>query len=1048
MKTLLYSTVLACLLPFFGLQAQITITAEDAPDFGNYIIQAEDTLLTSIDLGTQSANAQAWSYLDFDTDIFIENLIVDPAATPLANSFPDATFGFEIPDGQYAFAQITGDALLALGGAQPGLNGDTLAAVFEDPQQLLSDPTTYGTAFSDDFRLQLTIDGSLFNADSIRIIQNGQVEAEADAFGTLTLPFGTYETVRLRSEIITNDTISALVFGNYIPFSTPTDTIITYEWWAKDGLGAILSVTTDTEGNPLSANYLHHFSDTTQAPIADFSFELQQDTQAVFTDESSSAAVEWAWDFGDGNTSEEQNPVHTYSSTGTYTVCLTASNSQGSDQICQDVVAGAAPQAAFSFDILNDSDVQFTDQSSNQPDEWLWDFGDGSTSTEQNPTHTYAQPGIYTVCLTATNALGSNQICQEVVLGAAPQAAFGFDVLNDNEVEFTDQSSNQPNEWAWDFGDGNSSTEQNPSHTYAAPGIYTVCLTATNALGSDQICQDVTVGAAPQAAFDFNALNDSDVQFTDQSANQPNEWAWDFGDGNSSTEQNPSHTYAAPGIYTVCLTATNALGSDQSCQDVAVGGAPQAMFSFNILNDGEVQFTDQSANQPEEWLWEFGDGNSSTEQNPTHTYAEPGVYTVCLTVTNAISSDQSCQDVVIAAPPQAGFSFELLNNSEVQFTDQSSNQPEEWLWEFGDGNSSTEQNPTHTYAEPGVYTVCLTVSNTGGSTQVCQDVTVGAAPQAAFSSDVLNDSEVQFTDQSANLPDEWLWDFGDGNTSTEQNPLHTYEEIGNYTVCLTASNALGSDQICQDITVGAPPQAGFTFELLNDSEVQFTDESANQPSGWLWEFGDGNSSDEQNPTHAYAEIGVYNVCLTVTNTLGINEICQDVTIGAAPQADFSFDIMEDGEVQFSDLSANQPEEWLWDFGDGNSSTEQNPTHTYMESGMYTVCLTASNALGNDQSCADIDVTIVNAREEALMDRRVTVFPSPAQDQAEVRFRQFGNTALELRFFNLLGQPMLRQNFQQAPASYEFSVSHWPSGTYYLVATAEDGAIWSFSFSVE
>jgi len=894
MKTLLYSTVLACLLPFFGLQAQITITAEDAPDFGNYIIQAEDTLLTSIDLGTQSANAQAWSYLDFDTDIFIENLIVDPAATPLANSFPDATFGFEIPDGQYAFAQITGDALLALGGAQPGLNGDTLAAVFEDPQQLLSDPTTYGTAFSDDFRLQLTIDGSLFNADSIRIIQNGQVEAEADAFGTLTLPFGTYETVRLRSEIITNDTISALVFGNYIPFSTPTDTIITYEWWAKDGLGAILSVTTDTEGNPLSANYLHHFSDTTQAPIADFSFELQQDTQAVFTDESSSAAVEWAWDFGDGNTSEEQNPVHTYSSTGTYTVCLTASNSQGSDQICQDVVAGAAPQAAFSFDILNDSDVQFTDQSSNQPDEWLWDFGDGSTSTEQNPTHTYAQPGIYTVCLTATNALGSNQICQEVVLGAAPQAAFGFDVLNDNEVEFTDQSSNQPNEWAWDFGDG----------------------------------------------------------------------------------------------------------------------------------------------------------NSSTEQNPTHTYAEPGVYTVCLTVTNAISSDQSCQDVVIAAPPQAGFSFELLNNSEVQFTDQSSNQPEEWLWEFGDGNSSTEQNPTHTYAEPGVYTVCLTVSNTGGSTQVCQDVTVGAAPQAAFSSDVLNDSEVQFTDQSANLPDEWLWDFGDGNTSTEQNPLHTYEEIGNYTVCLTASNALGSDQICQDITVGAPPQAGFTFELLNDSEVQFTDESANQPSGWLWEFGDGNSSDEQNPTHAYAEIGVYNVCLTVTNTLGINEICQDVTIGAAPQADFSFDIMEDGEVQFSDLSANQPEEWLWEFGDGNSSTEQNPTHTYMESGMYTVCLTASNALGNDQSCADIDVTIVNAREEALMDRRVTVFPSPAQDQAEVRFRQFGNTALELRFFNLLGQPMLRQNFQQAPASYEFSVSHWPSGTYYLVATAEDGAIWSFSFSVE
>jgi PKD repeat protein len=229
----------------------------------------------------------------------------------------------------------------------------------------------------------------------------------------------------------------------------------------------------------------------------------------------------------------------------------------------------------------------------------------------------------------------------------APEAAFSGDPTSGCaplEVCFADASTGTPTSWSWSFGDGGTSAEQNPCHTYTAPGSYTVSLTAANACSSDVETKSgyVQAGGLPTAAFSASLTSGClplEVCFTDQSSGYPASWSWDFGDGATSTQQNPCHTYAAPGSYTVSLTVSNGCGEDTQVNPdyIQVGGSPTAAFSASLtsgLAPLEVCFTNASTGSPTSWSWDFGDGESSTEPDPCHTYYSPGRYTVSLTVGN------------------------------------------------------------------------------------------------------------------------------------------------------------------------------------------------------------------------------------------------------------------------------------------------------------------------------------------------------------------------------------------------------------------------------
>lgn len=305
--------------------------------------------------------------------------------------------------------------------------------------------------------------------------------------------------------------------------------------------------------------------------------------------------------------------------------------------------------------------VSFVDQSTGIPAARLWDFGDGLTSTEQNPTHTYTSLGAYTVSLTVSNKLGSDTalrtsfVLVDVIPPVADFSATPTSGLSPLVVSFTDTSTGGvPTIWAWDFGDGGTSTLQNPSHTYTASGSYSVSLTVTNPYGTDTytrtayILVDVIPPVAEFAGLPTSGVSPFVVDFTDLSTGGvATSWAWSFGHlGGTSALQNPSFTYTAAGSYTVSLTTSNTYGNDTETKfsyiQVGAGTALISNFVGTPLTGTAplaVSFTDLSIGHIATWDWNFGDGATSTLQNPVHTYTTPGLYTVILQVGNALGDD-------------------------------------------------------------------------------------------------------------------------------------------------------------------------------------------------------------------------------------------------------------------------------------------------------------------------------------------------------------------------------------------------------------------------
>lgn len=354
--------------------------------------------------------------------------------------------------------------------------------------------------------------------------------------------------------------------------------------------------------------------------------------------------------------------------------------------------------------------VQFTDTSINSPTLWAWDFGDGGTSTEEKPSHTYLTAGTYTITLDATNSAGTNSVTHvgSVTVSAgtnAPIASFTLSVSSGSApltVLFTDTSTNSPTSWSWDFGDRNTSTDESPSYTYVTAGAYTVTLTVTNTGGSNSATETgaVTVTAAtaviPVASFTESATTGIlplSVQFTDSSTNAPTSWVWDFGDGGTSTEENPAHIYSNPGTYTVSLIATNTAGGNTATRSEIIAMSQETVSETVSIQEPTliltpipetklpdisitgpstsgpapltVMFSAETPDSPEGWNWDFGDGGTSTEEFPSHTYNTPGTYTVTLKVKYLSGTKTAVKNDYVTVNGQASTSSPLSSVTAV-----------------------------------------------------------------------------------------------------------------------------------------------------------------------------------------------------------------------------------------------------------------------------------------------------------------------------------------------------------------------------------------------
>ena len=527
---------------------------------------------------------------------------------------------------------------------------------------------------------------------------------------------------------------------------------------------------------------------------------------------------------------------------------MTLSDVQGNDLIGVAAVNGSitvwqTPAASFtksSSSVVAGTAIQFTDTSSGSPLAWSWNFGDGTGSSLQNPSKTYNTAGNYTVTLQVTNPAGaSTSAGQTVSVYAMPAASFTKSASSGAiplTVLFNDTSTGNITTWSWDFGDGTGSSLQNPSKTYDIAGNYTVTLQVTNPAGaSTSAGQTVTVYAMPAASFtksSSNVVAGTAIQFTDTSSGSPLAWSWNFGDGTGSSLQNPSKTYNTAGNYTVTLQVTNPAGTSTSAgQTVSVYATPGASFTKSASSGAvplTVAFNDTSTGNVTTWSWDFGDGTGSSLPNPSKTYNTAGNYTVTLQVTNPAGASTSAgQTVSVYGTPAASFTKSASSGVApltVTFSDTSTGNVTAWSWDFGDGTGSSLQNPSKTYNTAGNYTVTLQVTNpAGASTSAGQTVSVYATPAASFIASPTNTRQgvpVSFTDTSTGNIASWLWNFGDGTTSSTQNPTRSYTADGNYTVSLTVTNPAGADTMTKSgyitilsykaetaMTVGLDPNA-------------------------------------------------------------------------------------------------------------------------------------------------------------------------------------------------------------------------------------------------
>ena len=635
---------------------------------------------------------------------------------------------------------------------------------------------------------------------------------------------------------------------------------------------------------------------------------------------TSTGATSYHWDLGNGTTSALTDVSGSYLTPGTYTATLIAYNGTSTSTKTMTITVFPSPTVSFvapDTAVCPGTAVNFVSTTvAGVPGAltYIWNFGDGSTSTATSPGHVFPGPGYYNITLFATNAKG----CQSsatyggyVHVYTAPTASFSAPVTTfcnpPGAATFTSGTSGTaPFTYAWTFGDGATSTLADPSHTYAATGTYSVRLVVTDGHG----CMDTFNWAhyitVTQLAASFNSVTtacvNSWVSFHNSSTPYGN-CTWYFGDGDTSTADSPSHFYTTTGTFTVKLVIQTGPCTDTVTHTIIITPGPTMGIvptpaepcpaPVSISFDGTGVPAGATVN------WTFSDGGTGSGNPDSHSFATNGVFSVGMYVAlsdgckdtlyrydtiynlylNVVDTPKSgCVPLTVPFSVSAGTTVPLGLPATYPYGIAS------YSWSFGDGSAvSTAPTPTHTYTAPGIYHGTITVTTANGCTVMDTFIIrVGVPPVASFyatPTTVCADRAVTFISTSTGTITDYYWQFGDGGSVIDSTPAttHIYTMPGTYSVTLIVyDNGCPSLPITLTnyITVDSPKALFIdTFICAPPTSVGFIDQSIGADS-LRWYFGDGTSSTLTNPTHNFPTLGIYTVTLTTYNVLSG---CRDTT---------------------------------------------------------------------------------------------------------------------------------------------------------------------------
>ncbi|MFO8068191.1 MAG: PKD domain-containing protein [Bacteroidales bacterium] len=796
------------------------------------------------------------------------------------------------------------------------------------------------------------------------------------------------------------------------------------------------------------------------------------------------------WDFGDGNTGTQNNATFTYlyeidvnNVAQIYDVVLDGSNSYGCDNsYTQQVSVYPDIIAAFDVNIIEGCHpltVEFDNLSSGATayTAYYWDYGDGHTSTSNEAVHShtfnnysYTDPVTYEVMLIANNANAcSDTTYHSITVNPRPQANFSVPNhtgCSPHEIQIEDYSEGA-SVYQWDMDDGNvfnytdSFTHEYTQPAGAGQALFTINLEVENAFGCSHSYEQI-ITVYPDISAEFDVVDEGchplDVDFNNSSEGVHYHF-WDFGDGNTSQEENPSHTFfnhdfIDQEFFDVDLVVVSEYGcTDYYTTTITVNPLPLAAFYLSETagcSPFEALIENYSIGAVD-YLWDFGDGNNSTDENDfsytwNNTTLNPLNYNLNLSVENIYGcEDLSSQTIAVYPEVTVDFDtedglYEGCSHFNVQFVS-STNLGVTMFWDFGDGNTSTSVNPLHVFSNYTANTIDYEVALTATSAYNCfatttDVITVLASPLADFRATPMSQPFPDATVYLENLTSpgnfSYIWDFDDGNvfnTDSRDPFYHTYEREPDdystilYETKLTAYNEHCSDSIVKIITITSPvPIADFSPSTQGCAPltVQFENHSV-YSYDYRWYFGDGAMSVEESPIHTFVFPGVYDVMLVAIGDGGQDTTYQTVEVFQNPTALFEIASLyvqiPDEPLRLVNLSS-LAEFYYWDFGDNNTSTDFEPVHYYDEPGLYDIMLAVST--DTDPQCHDTLILENAVRVDELCQ---IVFPNaftpsitgssggyydPANITNEVFFPLYqGIQDYELTIFNRWGELIFR-----------------------------------------
>jgi len=518
-----------------------------------------------------------------------------------------------------------------------------------------------------------------------------------------------------------------------------------------------------------------------------------------------------------------------------------------------------------------------------------------------------------------------------------------------------------------------------------------------------------------------------------------------------------------------------------------------ASFTYTVGSSGQVSFTNTSTGlgTNPNYSWTFGDNASSALASPNHTYPYNGGYWVTLLIDSA-NGGSSCTFTdsitisnALTCNLTAAFTYTLVGGGSANFTDVSTGVDPgmiyNWQWNSANGNIgsgySAQQSPSFNFTYNGTYNVTMQL---GDPTQTCQQtvtqlvtVTNGLPCQVSFTYAQGGSGLVNFTNTSQGN-NGYYWNFGDGSSSTQQSPVHTYAYNGLYYIYLNADTSVGGcggsawDSVIITNTQNTPTcTAAFTYTLGSSGQVSFSNTSTGTVVNpvYNWNFGNGNTSAVISPSYTYLYNGTYNVYLYEYDSTGINLTCyasQQVTISNALNCGDSayFTLFPDTSqvstwyVNFYTNTGNSPLNAVWSWGDSTTSTGLSPSHVYANAGWYNICVTAYFACGDSsvfcladsiyKTSGMISVYVINNTTGITTNTNnmtsLKAYPNPFSDDLTVNFTSYESKTITYAMFDMLGNQVAKERVSVHKGDNEFKINTGviSKGVYFINLSGNDG----------